>query len=322
MKGAVHVIVRLLVWAAVACVGLLAVSQATTRGSSFPLVYIGQALSPYLFALMVPVALAALWQRELLLGLTAAAVSLPLLVVSGPLIRPTPLPDPTGPTVTVLSSNIWWRNGDLAAAVSTVLGADADVIVISELTDDIDDALTAAGVDESYPHRAGTPDNWSKGLGLWSRYPVISSRLLPVEGRTTVEAVIDVDGTAVRIIGAHPSQPISPEGRDTWKPALRQITEIALDPSAPPTVVVGDMNASWWHPPYRQMVAAGLVDVHNALGDVLSASWPANGRHNSPSFVRIDRALLTPGMTATAIDDLDVPGSDHVAFVVTVAVSR
>lgn len=310
---------RLLAWLAVAGVGVIGLSQTISRGSHLPPIYIGQALSPYLMGAMVPLAIAALTWRDLPLGIVAGATALPLLILSGPLVRPEPLPPPApdGAVLTVLSANVLWRNESMDEAAALIARQDVDVIVISELTDEFEAALEAAGVLDTHPHRAGTPDTWNRGLGLWSRHPILESQLLPVVGRTTVEAVIDVEGTSLRIIGAHPSQPISPLGRDDWKPALRQITEIALEPGSAPTVVVGDLNASWWHPPYRAMVDAGLLDVHHGLGDGFSRSWP-DDRWYLPGFVRIDRALVAPGATATAIRDLRVPGSDHVAFVVTV----
>jgi endonuclease/exonuclease/phosphatase (EEP) superfamily protein YafD len=314
------VTLRLLAWLAVAGVGVIGLSQTVTRGSSLPPIYIGQALSPYLMGAMVPLALVALALRDIPLGTVAAATALPLLILSGPLVRPEPLPPPApdAATLTVLSANVLWRNDSMAEAAALIAAEDVDVIVISELTDDFEAALEAAGVLDTHPHRAGTPDTWNRGLGLWSRYPILESELLPVVGRTTVEALFDVDGTPLRVIGAHPSQPISPLGRDDWKPALRQITDIALEPDSAPTVVVGDLNASWWHPPYRAMIDAGLRDVHHGLGDGFSRSWP-DDRWYLPAFVRIDQALIAPGATATAIRDLQVPGSDHVAFVVTVS---
>jgi hypothetical protein len=37
--------------------------------------------------------------------------------------------------------------------------------------------------------------------------------------------------------------------------------------------------------------------------------------------VRLDHALVGPGVVPTAIDDIQVPGSDHRGFVVDVAVN-
>ena len=39
----------------------------------------------------------------------------------------------------------------------------------------------------------------------------------------------------------------------------------------------------------------------------------------TPTFVRLDHALMTDGLVATGIDDIDIPGSDHRGFVVSVA---
>ena len=82
-------------------------------------------------------------------------------------------------------------------------------------------------------------------------------------------------------------------------------------------MVVGDLNSSYWHPDFRDLLDAGFVDAHIANGKGFSASWPTD--MIGPAFVRLDHALTTGGLVSTDVADFEIPGSDHRGFVVTVA---
>jgi endonuclease/exonuclease/phosphatase (EEP) superfamily protein YafD len=81
-------------------------------------------------------------------------------------------------------------------------------------------------------------------------------------------------------------------------------------------LVVGDFNATYWHPPFRRLTGDGLTDAHVVHGRGLSVSWPTD--LVIPPFVRLDHVLTGNGLIPTEIVDFDVPGSDHRGFVVTV----
>ncbi len=57
------------------------------------------------------------------------------------------------------------------------------------------------------------------------------------------------------------------------------------------------------------------ADAHEQTGHGLSFSWPAD-RGLLPPLFRLDHALMSDGVTATALRDVAIPGSDHVGFVV------
>ena len=60
--------------------------------------------------------------------------------------------------------------------------------------------------------------------------------------------------------------------------SLATIGDEATSPG-PPTIVVGDFNASRWHPPFRRLLRRGLRDSHEWLGHGFSTSWPNDWRH-------------------------------------------
>jgi endonuclease/exonuclease/phosphatase (EEP) superfamily protein YafD len=82
-------------------------------------------------------------------------------------------------------------------------------------------------------------------------------------------------------------------------------------------LVIGDFNASYWHPDFRRVLDAGFVAAHTATGSGFSTSWPTTWP--IPPFVRLDHALTTGGLVATEVEDFDVAGSDHLGMIVTVA---
>ena len=84
-----------------------------------------------------------------------------------------------------------------------------------------------------------------------------------------------------------------------------------------PTLLIGDFNASYWHPDFRSALDAGFVSAHTATGAGFSTSWPTTWP--IPAFVRLDHALTAGGLVATDVEDFDVAGSDHLGMIVTVA---
>ena len=103
---------------------------------------------------------------------------------------------------------------------------------------------------------------------------------------------------------------------DGWRNDLAIAREVGRTTTRP-TLLIGDLNASYWHPDFRRLLDAGFVDAHAAAGSGFSTSWPTNGV--IPPFVRLDHALTTAGLVSTAVDDVDVPGSDHRGMIVSVA---
>jgi endonuclease/exonuclease/phosphatase (EEP) superfamily protein YafD len=90
-----------------------------------------------------------------------------------------------------------------------------------------------------------------------------------------------------------------------------------------PLVVLGDLNTTTFRPKVQELLDAGLSDAHESLGQGLSTSFKlsADGVLAAPgAVVRLDHALLSDGVRAISTEDLDSGGSDHVPFVVTLAI--
>ena len=119
------------------------------------------------------------------------------------------------------------------------------------------------------------------------------------------------------MIVLHTQSPIDHHGQ--WQRDLRRLADVTVDR---PALMTGDYNASWWHPEFRRLLAAGWRDAHVEAGRGLSCSWPTAQFHPlfhaHPAFVRLDHALVNDGLAVLGASDFEVPGSDHLGLVVTV----
>jgi endonuclease/exonuclease/phosphatase (EEP) superfamily protein YafD len=88
-------------------------------------------------------------------------------------------------------------------------------------------------------------------------------------------------------------------------------------------VVAGDLNTTTFRPGVDELLAAGLIDAHESLGQGLKASFKlaATGLFGRIGpLVRLDHALLNRRVRALSVRDLEAAGSDHHPFLVTLAV--
>lgn len=273
-----------------------------------------QALTPYLLLPAIPVAIAALcWQRWAL-GIAATAVVVVLAGLSWPLMFPPgqPTARAAAEPLQVLHSNALYRNATPDEAAETLLSSGADVLVVTEYAPRFAAAMSDLPKADDYPYRIEHVAYGAAGTAIWSRYPMREQEPPDTHFRTVVGDVSDPNGGTLRIVGVHPPTPTG--DYDNWRGELRQLDDVA-DHSMP-MVMIGDFNASWWHPEFRKLLDDGFRDAHQLDGHGFSVSWPTKGR--IPAFVRLDHALINERLVVDDVDDVDVPGSDHRGFVVTV----
>lgn len=277
-----------------------------------------QALTPWVLVWALPIALVATATRRHPLALTALIPLVTLLALSYPMVFNTGAPKAAAdsPHLTIAYANVLYSNTSPDQAARTLLGADADVMVMVEIATPVHEAVVRATPSGDYPYRSERIDRGASSIAVWSRYPIIAGGVEEVARRPTVDVVVEVKGRSARILGVHPYPPT--HNAVGWSEQLEAIGRLAAD-STLPTIVVGDFNASRWHRSFRDLLATGLRDSHEALGHGWGASWPMDRGVLPPPFVRLDHALFRDGITPLAIEGLDVPGSDHRGLVATYA---
>ncbi len=311
-----------LAWIAIALMGLLAVTQAIGYGTS-RIVAIPQSLTPHALAPALPIALAALAAGNFALAVTAAAIATAMVALTTPMLRQratTPIVA-TAPRLRIAHSNLLYTNErESPAGLRTLLDTDADILVLNEFTLVHEEQLSAVVAGHDYPHRIGRAEYGPHGIGVWSRHPLTDTVVLPSDTRLGLLTTVDVDGLPVRLLAAHPPPPIERDGLRDWLDGLAHIEEVAGPPSGR-TIIIGDFNASRWHPPFRRLLNIGWRSAHEMVGQRFGGTWPTD-RWYLPAFVRLDHVLLGDLVAAETVRDLDIAGSDHRGVVVSLALLR
>jgi len=305
---------ELIGWLTVAVVGVVTLTQAFGWAGS-RLVAVMQSLTPYLGMVLVPVALVALWRQRLRLATVCAAVGAGILLLAAPLAFPGDQPDPVDGAagLRAASLNLLYLNDRLDEVADDLHELLPDVIVFSEYTAEHQATLQQHPMADDYLYRIDRSGLGAGGIALWSRTSVLVDEH-PDTSRYSLDVSVEGPDGDIRIVAMHAPTPI--DSFENWRRDLSVVAQIGRDATTP-TMVIGDLNSSYWHPDFRRVLDAGFVDAHTANGVGFSTSWPTDTPF--PPFVRLDHALTTDGLVATNIDDFDIPGSDHRGFVVTVA---
>lgn len=142
--------------------------------------------------------------------------------------------------VRVVVANVHLGNRDPAPLLAWARQSQADVIAVFELAPAFALALPAT---PEWPHRHLMPSAGSFGLGLLSRWPLLTVREVAGPGGIAqLHARVAAPSGEVEVIALHPMPPVNPH----WH-AVRNRTLAELRPSgAAPTLVVGDFNATPW----------------------------------------------------------------------------
>jgi endonuclease/exonuclease/phosphatase (EEP) superfamily protein YafD len=305
------------VWSAIAMAAVLIASQLFGWDGNELLAGM-QALTPYVVLLLVPTTALAQLRRRHVAGVTSSVLGVAGLTLLAPIVF-TDGPDAARDTqgVDVASVNLLYTNPDVDAVADLLVDRDADVIVFTEYTEGHHARLLDASLASSYPHRVVRPGPEALGVAVWSRLE-LDVRPGPPTVNHNVDVLVDGPDGPFRLLAVHTPTPVY--DFRPWLDDLATIGEAAQGTPSTPTLVIGDFNASYWHPAFRQILDRGFTDAHIATGDGFSSSWPAGGA--LPAFVRLDHALTGFGLVPTWVDDFPIPGSDHTGFEVTVAPAR
>lgn len=306
---------ELLGWGAVSGVGVVMLTQAFGIDGS-RLIATLQALTPYGIPLVAVVCALAIWLRAHALAATAAAVGVSLLLLATPIVLPPGqrTPSDEASRLDVAAVNLLFSNPDVGAVADLMIEVGPDVIVFSEYTSEHNERLQAHPLTGMYPFQVNRDGLFAGGMAVWSKLPISENERPDTINRTVDATVSSTDGP-IRLLAVHPPTPIF--DFDAWRADLAQIRSAAAG-YTDPTLVIGDFNAAYWHPAFRDILRIGLTDAHMANGAGWSTSWPTD--RFFPPFVRLDHALTGNGLVSTEVEDYHVPGSDHTGLVVTVAI--
>jgi len=299
-----------------ACGGIAASPWLTSAHGR--LVTITRSMMPWAGLSAAPLAFVAAFTRRPRIATAGFLVSAASAAMCWPLVRRRALPVARPPRLlSIVHVNLLSVNRHMAEAGEELAALDADVVTFSEYTAHHATQLRTTALVTRYPHRIDLVAPASTGTGLWSRFPVTPRPTVHTTHHTVV-ADVDAPTGRIRVIVIHAQSPVAHHG--DWLSDLDRLG--GLRPAGP-TIMTGDFNAGWWHPEFRQLLGSTWRDAHIARGKGLSCSWPTEKWHVlfrwHPPFIRLDHALVTSDLEVIDVVDLDVPGSDHLGLMITVA---
>jgi endonuclease/exonuclease/phosphatase family metal-dependent hydrolase len=271
------------------------------------------ALAPYLM-LGAPVSLIVFaLRRDWILMAAAAAVTIATVVVQLPwYVRSAAMP---GVGVRLMSANLRYGRADAGAVVS-LAREHADILAVQELTLEPADLMSAAGVDEAFPFQALRACDGPAGVGIWSRYPISTSKtdddfwLGLVSAKVRIPKVMAEATVVVTHLSAPWPDPIAGWRTDLDRMAKKLPQVAAAGDRA--VMVAGDFNATRDLREFRRLLRDGYRDAAEQAGAGLTRTHPADIW--LPPVFAVDH-ILTYRCTATAVRTLAIKDSDHRALV-------
>lgn len=168
---------------------------------------------------------------------------------------------------TVMTCNVGNNRAAPDKLIPVVRKAAVDLVAFQELSDFQAEAIQRE-LGSVYPQQAIYPGGFA-GKGLLSRYPILESKqLLFHEVRPDLKTVLDINGSVITLIIAHPPPP-----RPHWRglkfdrrtqQQLKDLAELAVKEK--PSILLGDFNLVDWWGEYAYLRSMGLKDAFQVAG--------------------------------------------------------
>lgn len=247
----------------------------------------------------------------------AAIVAVCALWIALPWLRvefaPRPDVERADASIRLVTVNCFMHNREVDAFRATITADPPDVLAVQEWPARWREEMR--DVEDAFPHRVVFPDRsdgsraeWF-GIGLYSRLPVVSQRVVSYDEREMplLEMVVEHGGARFTIRAIHA---VAPADRELWRRRnlfLERIArELAWDER---TILVGDFNTSSGSSAWSDLVAAtGLADSRVGFG--WQPSWTTDQMIRG---LRTDLDHVLVGADVGVVDRalFELPGSDH-----------
>jgi len=203
--------------------------------------------------------------------------------------------------LSVVVANVHDENRDPRALRNWLEQSPADIVVISELTPEFADAMSASG-NIGFPFAALHPSRSPPGIGVLSDRPLHNVRVIPDSlGALRMEMDITVRNIDVRLIAIHPKPPNAVRKHQARDRLMRELATSAKDQ---PTIVAGDVNATPW--------SSALLGAHSGRLARVTGAAPTYPTDLRGVFgVAIDHVLVSPHFLRVDAARGPEIGSDH-----------
>ena len=230
------------------------------------------------------------------------------------LLVPRERPEPTGTTLRVASANLLWGTDTVRDLLSWVDEVRPDLLFVSEIAV-ADRAALGELRARGFEHVLLCPPEAEWTDATWGR--ILLARRPLRRGATRwpgpiLDAWIELDGRAVRVLGAHPMRPGRAELTSRRNRVLAHLAALAAE--QPGAIVLGDLNLTECSPRYDDLLADGrLADTRAGRGRM--GTWKLFNPHLDLEIpwirLPLDHVLAGSGLVSTARSVGRDFGSDH-----------
>ena len=215
----------------------------------------------------------------------------------------------------VATFNVWFDNYRIDGIDRFLNDTDADVVVLQEVTKDHLGPLHR-GLDARYPYSVG-----DFGIVIFSKYPINGDGRVDRPGypewiRLLARWVeLDVNGTAVELVGVHLARPFYPVLQEH---DVTSLIQFVLTRKLP-LIVAGDFNMTPWTDQLKQFTrTTGLGRFNN-----FHFTWPMRWRkYPFVPLVAIDNVFASPAFAKIGAIGGPRLGSDHRPVIADIALAR
>ena len=270
-------------------------------------------VTPWLYLPVYAVAGYAFSARRWALLALSVVIVIVHLVTIWPDIKPPDRLDATeksAPRLRVFSANLYSSNRDLSGIMDEVRASDPDIAVFQEVTSSHRARLLRDPGLAELPNRVTSP---SSDTVMFSRLPIESSDIWYDTYRPMARARVSTDIGSVEIVVVHTVAPINGPSIKNWRQMLDKLQELAQQRTLP-LLMVGDFNATMYHPRFEDLLDTGLTDAHAARGTGFTGTWPRD--RSFPPFLRIDHTLSSKELVPVKASYGEGRGSDHRPIIV------
>jgi endonuclease/exonuclease/phosphatase (EEP) superfamily protein YafD len=265
------------------------------------------ALTPWIAALGLVMAVAGAALRQRLFTLVCLACTVVLAVAIAPRVIPNRAPaDAEAVRLRVLAINVggdYLTGPELRGLIERYR---PDVVSVLELPPDVVAGYETAGISQLLPHQVLEPRPGFTGTGLYSRIPLRAAPG-PDTDFAIAAASLAPDGAApLEIFAVHARAPTTPSAARTWRDDLRALPATG---EGGMRILAGDFNATLDHHELRRLIGRGYHDAAEQAGTGLRMTWSTQSW--VPPLVAIDHVLADRRIRVASTKIVALPRSDH-----------
>lgn len=231
-----------------------------------------------------------------------------------PLYLPSPIARPQGPTMRLLSQNVFTNNENHQAVLDLVAREDPDIVILIETNRRWVKRMEP--LEATYPHTLHQPSRDNFGISIYSKRPWISAEVVRLGSAQIASLVVKYDTPEgpLQLIATHTVPPVSAAYAAYRNHQLLEVAKFVAS-SGLPTMVAGDLNSTPWSPAFHDLLDEGNLR-NTQRGHGVAPTWTLKNLPGIP----IDHVLVTEGIAVGERRVGPQIGSDHRGVIVDFAV--